>query len=45
MQVGRHVVLRAKRFKWNDFIPFNESKVGDKNRIHSAYMREIRRGL
>jgi hypothetical protein len=42
LQVGRHVVLGAKRFKWNDFMPLNESKVGDNHRIHSAYMREIR---
>ena len=43
MQVARHVVLGAEWFEWNNFMPLNETNVGDNRRIHSAYTREVRR--
>jgi len=42
LQVARHIVLGAERFEWNNFMPLNETNVGDNRRIHSAYTREIR---
>lgn len=42
MQVARDVAFRADRLECNDFVPPNETNVGNNRRIHSAYTHEIR---